>query len=64
MKRLAIQDPKTMGTLVRSMLPMEVKVEEQQLRVSQTLERKRRPTWHGWDCRQVRYTSSNTTSPR
>jgi hypothetical protein len=38
MKRLAIQDPKTMGTLVRSMLPMEVKVEEQQLRVSQTLE--------------------------
>ena len=27
-----------MGTLVRSMLPMEVKVEEQQLRVYQTLE--------------------------
>jgi hypothetical protein len=40
MKRLAIQDPKTMGTLVRSFIPMEVKVEEKQVHepVYQTVE--------------------------
>src|ERR1700730_18117026 len=36
MKRLAIQDPKTMGTLVRSFIPMELEGEEQHIR--QTVE--------------------------
>ena len=40
MKRLAIQDPKTMGTLVRSFIPMELKVEEKHVHepVYQTVE--------------------------
>jgi hypothetical protein len=38
MKRLAMEDTKTMGTLVRSMLPTEVKVEEKQVPVYQTVE--------------------------
>jgi hypothetical protein len=38
MKRLAIEDSKTMGTLVRSLLPMEVKVEDRQVQLYQTLE--------------------------
>ena len=38
MKRLAMKDTKTMGTLVRSMLPTEVKVEEKQVPVYQTVE--------------------------
>jgi hypothetical protein len=38
MKRLAIKDPKTMGTLVRSIIPMEVKVEEKKVQVSLTLD--------------------------
>jgi hypothetical protein len=37
-KRLAMNDPKTMGTLVRGILPMEVKVEEKPQQVCQTLE--------------------------
>jgi len=38
MKRLAIEDPKTMGMLLRGMIPTEVKVEGKQVRVSLTLE--------------------------
>jgi hypothetical protein len=38
MKRLAMEDTKTMGMLVRSMLPTEVKVEEKQVPVYQTVE--------------------------
>jgi hypothetical protein len=38
MKRLAMEDTKTMGTLVRSMLPTEVKVEEKQVPVYQTVD--------------------------
>jgi hypothetical protein len=38
MKRLAKEDTKTMGMLVRSMLPTEVKVEEKQVPVYQTVE--------------------------
>lgn len=38
MKRLAMEDTKTMGTLVRSILPTEVKVEEKQVPVYQTVE--------------------------